>query len=78
MLLLPAATHPMGGPILALASTLAGNLFIVGSIANIIVVEQAKNLDVRITWKDHARVGIPFTLATLMFAAAWLWLRALF
>ena len=30
MLLLPAATHPMAGPVLALASTLAGNLFIVG------------------------------------------------
>jgi Na+/H+ antiporter NhaD/arsenite permease-like protein len=38
MLLLPSATHPQAGPILALASTLAGNLMIVGSIANIIVV----------------------------------------
>ena len=78
MLLLPVAVHPMAGPILALASTLAGNLLIVGSIANIIVVEQAKGLDVRITWKDHARVGIPVTLTTLFFAAAWLWLRAFF
>jgi len=38
MLLLPAATHGIAGPVLALASTLAGNLLIVGSIANIIVV----------------------------------------
>jgi Na+/H+ antiporter NhaD/arsenite permease-like protein len=37
MLLLPAATEPYAGPMLALVSTLAGNLFIVGSIANIIV-----------------------------------------
>jgi Na+/H+ antiporter NhaD/arsenite permease-like protein len=78
MLLLPAAIHPMAGPILALASTLAGNLLIVGSMANIIVVEQARGLDVRITWKDHARVGIPVTLITLGFAAAWLWLRTFF
>lgn len=78
MLLLPATIHPMGGSILALASTLAGNLLLVGSIANIIVVEQAKTLGVRITWKDHARVGIPVTLVTLAFAAAWLWLRISF
>jgi Na+/H+ antiporter NhaD/arsenite permease-like protein len=75
MLLLPAAVHPLAGPILALASTLAGNLLIVGSIANIIVVEQARNLHVRITWKDHAKVGIPVTLITLLFAAVWLWIR---
>src|SRR5690606_29498823 len=37
MLLLPMASHPQAGPILAIASTLAGNLFLVGSIANIIV-----------------------------------------
>lgn len=75
MLLLPAAVHPLAGPILALAGTLAGNMLIVGSIANIIVVEQARVLDIRITWKDHARIGIPVTSITLIFAAAWLWLR---
>ncbi len=61
---------------LALASTLAGNLFLVGSIANIIVVDQAAKLNVRITWQEHARVGIPVTLLTLILAAGWLWLRA--
>jgi Na+/H+ antiporter NhaD/arsenite permease-like protein len=76
MLLLPAATHPLAGPVLALASTLAGNLFIVGSIANIIVVDQAARLGVTITWRDHARVGVPVTVATLLIAALWLWLRA--
>ena len=77
MLLLPHASHPLAGPILALASsTLAGNLLIVGSIANIIVVEQAGALGVRIGWRRHARVGIPVTLATLAIAAVWLWLRA--
>jgi Na+/H+ antiporter NhaD/arsenite permease-like protein len=75
MLLLPVATHPMAGPILALASTLAGNLLVVGSIANIIVLEQAQTLGVKISWSDHARVGIPVTLITLAFAAAWLWFR---
>lgn len=72
MLLLPAATYPLGGPVLALSSTLAGNLFIVGSIANIIVVDQAARLGVKISWHKHAAVGVPITLATLALAAAWL------
>lgn len=76
MLLLPVAKHPLAGPILALSSTLAGNLFLVGSIANIIVVDQAARLGVRIRWGTHARVGVPVTLATLAIAAVWLWLRA--
>lgn len=76
MLLLETAQHPLAGPILALASTLAGNLLLVGSIANLIVVEQARRLGVDIGWRAHARVGVPVTLASLALAAAWLWLRA--
>jgi Na+/H+ antiporter NhaD/arsenite permease-like protein len=73
MLLLPAATHPQAGAVLALASTLAGNLIVVGSIANIIVVDVAGRQGVRIGWREHARVGVPVTLATLALAALWLW-----
>ncbi|HQT95196.1 MAG TPA: SLC13 family permease [Thermoanaerobaculaceae bacterium] len=76
MLLLPQATRPAAGPLLALASTLAGNLIIVGSVANIIVVDQAARLGIRIGWKQHARVGVPVTLATLAIAAGWLALIA--
>ncbi|SPF38553.1 Na+/H+ antiporter NhaD-like permease [Syntrophobacter sp. SbD1] len=74
MLLLPVATHSTAGPALALASTLAGNLLLFGSIANIIVAEQASKLDVHISWKMHARIGVPVTLSTLAMAAGWLWL----
>ena len=82
MLLLPAASeagaagHPLAGAILALASTLAGNLLLVGSIANLIVADQAARHGLRLGWKEHARVGVPITLGTLAVAAAWLWLRA--
>jgi Na+/H+ antiporter NhaD/arsenite permease-like protein len=76
MLLLPSATHALAGPVLALSSTLAGNLLIVGSIANIIVVGIAASMGCRITWREHVRVGLPVTLVTLAIAAAWLWLRA--
>ncbi len=74
MLLLPvAATHPQGGTLLALSSTLAGNLFIVGSIANIIVVHAAQRRGIPLSWRRHARVGVPVTLCTLGVAAASLW-----
>ena len=76
MLLLPASTGPQAGAVLALASTLAGNLLIVGSIANIIVVDQARSRGLRIDWRAHARTGVPVTFATLAIASAWLWLRA--
>jgi len=72
MLLLPLASHPLAGPVLALASTLAGNLLVVGSIANMIVVEAAARRGVAIDWRRHARTGVPITLATLAIAAAWL------
>ena len=76
MLLLPLAEHPAAGPVLALASTLAGNLLIVGSIANIIVVDAAGRQGVAIGWREHARVGIPVTIATLAIAAGWMaWLH---
>jgi Na+/H+ antiporter NhaD/arsenite permease-like protein len=73
MLLLPAARTELAGPILALASTFAGNLLIVGSIANIIVVDQAKHHGQVIKARTHARVGVPVTLITLAVAALWLW-----
>jgi Na+/H+ antiporter NhaD/arsenite permease-like protein len=72
MLLLPAATEPLAGPMLALVSTLAGNLLIVGSIANIIVVDAARRSGIAIDWRRHAKVGVPVTLATLAITAAWL------
>lgn len=75
MLLLPLATHPMAGTLLALVSTLAGNLLIVGSIANIIVVDAAARRGLSIDWRRHARVGVPVTLATLAVSGIYLWLR---
>jgi Na+/H+ antiporter NhaD/arsenite permease-like protein len=76
MLLLPGATHPLSGGVLALSSTLAGNLLIVGSIANIIVIDRASRLGIHIGWRAHARLGIPVTMATLLVAGLWLWFLA--
>jgi Na+/H+ antiporter NhaD/arsenite permease-like protein len=76
MLLLPAATEPFSGPMLALVSTLAGNLLIVGSIANIIVVDAARRRGIAIDWRRHARTGVPVTLATLIITALWFAMRS--
>jgi Na+/H+ antiporter NhaD/arsenite permease-like protein len=60
---------------LAMASTLAGNLTITGSVANIIVVETAKP-EVEIGFWEYFRVGLPITLATLAAGSAWLaWVK---
>jgi Na+/H+ antiporter NhaD/arsenite permease-like protein len=57
--------------VLAMASTLAGNLTITGSVANIIVVESARP-EVQIRFRDYFRAGLPITMATLFFG--WVWL----
>jgi Na+/H+ antiporter NhaD/arsenite permease-like protein len=57
--------------VLAMASTLAGNLTITGSVANIIVVETAKP-DVHIGFWDYARVGLPITILTIALGLGWL------
>lgn len=56
---------------MAVLSTLAGNLFIVGSLANIIVVERARQADVHLGFWDHARCGVPITLLSFAAAVAW-------
>jgi Na+/H+ antiporter NhaD/arsenite permease-like protein len=56
--------------ILAMASTLAGNLTILGSVANLIVVEAAREERITIGFWEYARVGIPVTLVTLVFGWA--------
>ena len=57
---------------LAMASTLAGNFTILGSVANLIVVEQARRHGVTIGFWTYFRIGAPLTLATLALGAWWL------
>ncbi len=75
MLLLPSATAPDAGALLALVSTLAGNLLIVGSIANIIVVDAARKRGITIDWARHARTGVPVTVGSLALVGLWSWLN---
>ena len=56
----------------AMASTLAGNFTVLGSIANLIVVEKAAQRGVRIGFWAYFRVGAPLTLLTIVCGALWL------
>lgn len=58
---------------LAVLSTLAGNLLIVGSLANIIVAERAREAGVELGFIEHARCGVPMTLISMAAATLWLW-----
>ncbi len=58
--------------IVAMASTLAGNLTILGSVANLIVVEQARRRGVAIGFWRHLRIGAPLTVLTILFGVYWL------
>ncbi len=51
--------------LLAMASTLAGNLTVIGSVANLIVLETTKD-DVRISFLEYFRTGLPVTLLTIV------------
>jgi Na+/H+ antiporter NhaD/arsenite permease-like protein len=57
---------------LALVSTLAGNFLLVGSLANLIVVERAASVGVRLGFLEHAKCGVPVTAVTIALAALWL------
>jgi Na+/H+ antiporter NhaD/arsenite permease-like protein len=56
---------------LAMSSTLAGNLTLLGSVANLIVVQQAR-AKVRIGFWQYFRVGAPLSVLTILFGAAWI------
>jgi Na+/H+ antiporter NhaD/arsenite permease-like protein len=71
--IVPGFANPhTGWLVLAMASTLAGNLTITGSVANIIVVERARP-EAEVGFRDYLRVGVPVTLATLLLGGFWLW-----
>ena len=58
--------------VVAMASTLAGNFTVLGSIANLIVVEKAARRGVAIGFWDYFRVGAPLTVLTILIGTLWL------
>ncbi len=72
LLLAPLAEGERGWLLLAAASTLAGNLTLLGSVANLIVAEAAGRAGERVGFLDHLKFGLPLSLLTLGFAYLWL------
>jgi Na+/H+ antiporter NhaD/arsenite permease-like protein len=70
----PLAHHDTAWLTIAMASTLAGNFSILGSIANLIVVQKAAERGVKISFWDYFRVGAPLTVITLVLGTLWMWL----
>jgi Na+/H+ antiporter NhaD/arsenite permease-like protein len=58
---------------LAILSTLAGNLLLVGSLCNLIVAERAQAAGVKLSFGDFAKAGVPMALASIVLAVLWLW-----
>lgn len=71
--IVPALSNPSEAWLtLAMASTLAGNLTLLGSVANLIVAELASERGVKLTFREYLRAGIPITVLTVVIGIAWL------
>lgn len=57
---------------LALLSTLSGNLLLSGSLTNVLIAERAERLGAPLTFRDHAKAGVPIAVISLAFAMGWL------
>ncbi len=57
---------------LAMATTLAGNLTLLGSVANLIVAETARRQGVILGFRAYLRAGLPITLGSLVWGIYWL------
>jgi Na+/H+ antiporter NhaD/arsenite permease-like protein len=57
---------------MAMATTFAGNLTLLGSVANMIVAEGAARRGVRIGFVAYLRSGLPVTVLTVIFGVLWL------
>ncbi len=62
---------------LASASTLAGNATIIGAMANLIVIESAEKLNVRIGFLAFLKIGISVTILTLLLSIGIIYLQYL-
>ncbi len=64
-------SHPAVAYVLALANSFGGSLIIIGSVSNIIVVQQAHELGVDISFRDFARLGVPVTAVAIAGLLGW-------
>lgn len=75
--LIPGFTDPQQAWLtLAMATTLAGNLTLLGSVANLIVAESARSRGVHLSFMEYLKSGAPITVATILVGVFWLsWVK---
>ncbi len=64
------------GAAIALGTGFSSNLIVFGSLAGIIVVEQAAACGIRISFGEFAKAGVPVTIACMLMAAVWILMGA--
>lgn len=69
---MPVANRETAWLVLAMSSTFAGNLTLLGSVANLIVVENARRAGTHVSFGEYLKVGIPLTLLTITLGMAWI------
>jgi Na+/H+ antiporter NhaD/arsenite permease-like protein len=71
--LIPRFAHPERAWLtLAMATTLAGNLTLLGSVANLIAAESARKRGVHLAFVEYLKAGVPITLLSLLVGILWL------
>ena len=73
MLLLPYANDSLSGSLMAIASGLSSNLIVIGSLANIIVVDAAASKGLKISFWEFAKAGIPVSILSMILGAGWVY-----
>jgi Na+/H+ antiporter NhaD/arsenite permease-like protein len=65
-------TQPTTAYVLALANSFGGSLIVIGSVSNVIVVQQARELGITISFGKFARIGVPVTAAAIAILLLWI------
>ncbi|NJK32664.1 MAG: hypothetical protein HC927_09780, partial [Deltaproteobacteria bacterium] len=60
----------LGWELLAISSTFAGNLTLLGSVANVIVAEKSREIG-GLGFFDYLRVGLPLAVLSTALAVGW-------
>ena len=65
-------SRPPAAYVLALANSFGGSLIVIGSVSNIIVMQQAREAGITISFRAFARLGVPVTLAAIAILLGWI------
>lgn len=75
ILMLPVVENSINDALLlSLISTFAGNLTLVGSVANLIVAERAESCKINYSFVEHLKTGVPITIISCIISIIYIYL----